>query len=92
MMVMRVWQQAGLMPHRFERYMASDDPDFETMRQLLLVLATLSPAIPAAVLQRPLGLQNGSQTRSANGAWPRPRRRQSLTGIVQSLANRCMGQ
>jgi len=30
MMVMRVWQRAGLKPHRFERYMASDDPDFET--------------------------------------------------------------
>jgi len=29
MMVMRVWRRAGLRPHRFERYMASDDPDFE---------------------------------------------------------------
>src|ERR1700686_1981443 len=27
--VHRVWQQAGLQPHRLERYMASDDPDFE---------------------------------------------------------------
>src|SRR6202521_3822609 len=26
----RVWQQAGLKPHRLERYMASDDPEFET--------------------------------------------------------------
>src|SRR5262244_923390 len=25
----RVWKQAGLKPHRLERYMASDDPDFE---------------------------------------------------------------
>ena len=30
MMVARVWQRAGLRPHRIERYMASDDPDFET--------------------------------------------------------------
>jgi transposase len=30
MMVARVWQRAGLQPHRIERYMASDDPDFET--------------------------------------------------------------
>src|SRR5580700_1719724 len=30
MMVARVWQRAGLKPHRIERYMASDDPDFET--------------------------------------------------------------
>jgi transposase len=29
MMVMRVWQRAGLRPHRLERYMASDDPEFE---------------------------------------------------------------
>lgn len=28
--VARVWQRAGLKPHRIERYMASDDPDFES--------------------------------------------------------------
>ena len=28
--VAKAWQRAGLQPHRFERYMASDDPDFET--------------------------------------------------------------
>jgi transposase len=28
-LVLRVWRRAGLQPHRFERYMASDDPDFE---------------------------------------------------------------
>jgi transposase len=28
-MVHRVWQEAGLQPHRLERYMASNDPDFE---------------------------------------------------------------
>src|SRR5262245_56105995 len=28
--VARVWQRAGLKPHRIDRYMASDDPDFET--------------------------------------------------------------
>jgi len=27
--VQRIWQKAGLKPHRLERYMASDDPDFE---------------------------------------------------------------
>ena len=30
MMVARVWQKNGIQPHRVERYMASDDPDFET--------------------------------------------------------------
>src|SRR6516164_7100942 len=28
--VATAWQRAGLQPHRFERYMQSDDPDFET--------------------------------------------------------------
>jgi transposase len=27
--VHRVWKEAGLKPHRLQRYMASDDPDFE---------------------------------------------------------------
>ncbi len=26
----RVWKEAGLKPHRIERYLASDDPDFES--------------------------------------------------------------
>jgi transposase len=30
MMVARVWQRAGLQPHRLQRYMASNDPDFES--------------------------------------------------------------
>ncbi len=29
MTVQRVWQRAGLQPHRLERYVASPDPDFE---------------------------------------------------------------
>ena len=29
-LVAKAWQRAGLRPHRFERYMQSDDPDFET--------------------------------------------------------------
>src|SRR6201998_3093392 len=28
--VHRTWREAGLKPHRLDRYMASDDPDFET--------------------------------------------------------------
>lgn len=30
MMVARVWQRAGLKPHRLDRYMRSTDPDFES--------------------------------------------------------------
>jgi transposase len=30
MLVARVWARAGLKPHRIARYMASDDPEFET--------------------------------------------------------------
>ena len=29
-LVGKAWQRAGLQPHRFERYMQSDDPDFQT--------------------------------------------------------------
>ena len=29
MMVARVWKKNGIQPHRMERYMASNDPDFE---------------------------------------------------------------
>lgn len=29
-LVQRAWKRAGLKPHRIERYMASDDPEFET--------------------------------------------------------------
>jgi hypothetical protein len=29
MRVARAWSQAGLQPHGFERYMASNYPDFE---------------------------------------------------------------
>ncbi len=29
MMVQRVWKKYGIQPHRIERYMASNDPDFE---------------------------------------------------------------
>ena len=30
MMVARVWARHGLKPHRLERYMASNDPEFES--------------------------------------------------------------
>lgn len=30
MMVARTWRKHGVQPHRIERYMASNDPDFET--------------------------------------------------------------
>jgi transposase len=29
-LVHRIWHEAGIKPHRLERYMASNDPDFET--------------------------------------------------------------
>src|SRR6187551_498734 len=29
MLVARVWRRAGYQPHRFERYMLSDDPQFD---------------------------------------------------------------
>jgi transposase len=48
MMVARVWARAGLQPHRFRRYMASTDPDFETKAADVIGLY-LNPPRHAAV-------------------------------------------
>src|SRR5215472_7158360 len=48
MMVSRIWQRAGLKPHRIERYMASDDPDFETKAADIIGLY-MSPPRHAAI-------------------------------------------
>ena len=47
-MVARVWQRAGLQPQRLRRYMASDDPDFETKAADVIALY-LKPPVHAAV-------------------------------------------
>jgi transposase len=46
--VAKAWQRAGLQPHRFERYMASDDPEFETKAADVIGLY-LNPPQHAAV-------------------------------------------
>jgi transposase len=48
MMVARVWARAGLKPHRLERYMASDDPDFESKAADIIGLY-LNPPRHAAI-------------------------------------------
>src|SRR5437899_5453806 len=48
MTVHRVWQRAGLKPHRLERYVASPDPDFERKAADILGLY-LNPPTHAAV-------------------------------------------
>ena len=46
--VHRVWKEAGLKPHRLERYMASDDPDFESKAADIIGLY-LNPPRHAAI-------------------------------------------
>jgi transposase len=46
--VHRIWSTAGIGPHRLERYMASDDPDFETKAADIIGLY-LNPPAHAAV-------------------------------------------
>jgi hypothetical protein len=46
--VHRVWKEAGLEPHRIERYLASDDPDFESKAADMIGLY-LNPPQHAAV-------------------------------------------
>jgi transposase len=48
MMIARVWKRAGLRPHRLERYMASNDPDFENKAADVIALY-LNPPQHAAV-------------------------------------------
>lgn len=43
MMVARVWARAGLKPHRIERYMASNDPDFEAKAADVIALYVNPP-------------------------------------------------
>jgi transposase len=40
----RVWQRAGLQPHRLERYVTSDDPEFETKAADVIGLYLKPPA------------------------------------------------
>jgi transposase len=47
-LVHRVWQEAGVKPHRVERYMASNDPNFETKAADIIGLY-LNPPRHAAV-------------------------------------------
>src|SRR5918996_195341 len=47
-LVAKAWQRAGLQPHRFERYMQSDDPDFESKAADVIGLY-LNPPDHAAV-------------------------------------------
>src|SRR5215469_12642045 len=46
--VHRTWKEAGLKPHRLERYMASNDPDFESKAADIIALY-LNPPRHAAV-------------------------------------------
>ena len=46
--VHRIWRKAGVKPHRLERYMASDDPDFEAKAADIIGLY-LNPPQHAAV-------------------------------------------
>jgi transposase len=48
MMVARIWAKHGLRPHRLERYMASNDPDFEAKAADVIGLY-LNPPAHAAV-------------------------------------------
>src|SRR6267378_2545914 len=45
--VHRVWKEAGLKPHRLERYMASDDPEFEAKAADILGLYLRPPQYAA---------------------------------------------
>jgi hypothetical protein len=43
--VHRVWQEAGLKPHRLERHLARDDPEFESKAADILGLYLRPPQL-----------------------------------------------
>src|SRR5262252_3597517 len=49
--VHRIWRTAGLKPHRLARYMASNDPDFETKAADIIGLYLESTATRRGVLR-----------------------------------------
>ena len=49
--VHRTWKEAGLKPHRLERYMASDDPDFECKAADIIGLVPQSAPACGGVLR-----------------------------------------
>jgi len=72
--VHRVWKEAGLKPHRIERYLASDDPDFESKAADIIGLY-LNPPQHAAVfcVDEKTAIQ-ARPARSGIAAFARPRR------------------
>ena len=52
MIVARVWRRAGLKPHRLERHLASDDPDFERKSADVIALYVNPPQHAAVCLTR----------------------------------------
>ena len=51
-LVRKAWERAGLQPHRFERYMESDDPDFEQKAADVIGLYVNPPDFRSAASHR----------------------------------------
>jgi hypothetical protein len=81
MMVARVWQCAGLKPRRLERYMASDDPDFERKADDLIGLYVDPPQHAAvfASMRRPPSKRSIASTRCCRLALGEPNATASST-------------
>jgi hypothetical protein len=47
-----VWQEAGIKPHLLERYLTSNDPDFETKAADVIGMYLSPPQHPTAILRR----------------------------------------
>jgi transposase len=86
-LVLRVWRRAGLQPHRVERYMASDDPDFERKAADVIGLY-LKPPQHAVVFAQAGPSATGLST---TGTAPSPCTRRSTPGPEKSSARPCLG-
>jgi len=59
-MVHRVWREAGLKPHRLERYLASNDPDFERKAADIIGIRRSDCTSPRPILRGSIKLRSGS--------------------------------
>ncbi len=92
----RVWREAGLKPHRLERYMASDDPDFESKAGEIIGLYLNPPQHAAAfcvdekttiqALYRRVAWPGGLQVRSDAIAYPSPDSYRLVRTATQSIS------
>jgi transposase len=82
-----VWKEAGLKPHRIERYLASDDPDFESKAAYIIDLYLNPPQHAAVFCVDEKSDSGGRPARSGTAAFRRAA--PSVTGLNATVTASC---